>query len=89
MVPRWGQREFEEFPQWQPGLHLLLNLHWVEILLVLMKNSNMTEDIKVSCQAPHAYGEGRTRSLHSHYSGMGEIIVNWGRQTIGILLMVK
>ena len=59
-VPRWGQRELKEFPQWQLGLHLLLNLNWVKILLVLMKKSSMTEDIRVSCQVPHAYGEGKT-----------------------------
>lgn len=34
-VPRRGQRELKEFPQWQLGLHLLLDLNWVKILLVL------------------------------------------------------
>lgn len=42
-VPRRGQRELKEFPQWQLGLHLLLNLNWVKILLVLTEKEKREE----------------------------------------------
>ena len=75
-VPWRGERELKEFPQWQLGLHLLLNLNRVKIIFVLNKKnkkrkikqkkikrnreSNMTEDTNESCHMPYVCGEGQT-----------------------------
>lgn len=88
-VPWNGQWKIEEFPQWQLGLHFLLNLNWVKNILVLMKKSNMTEDI--NSKLPSALYIWKRQNMIPALSlfGNGGNHSNWGRQILGFLLKVK